>query len=78
MRGTCDSSHGLGYTSQSRKVLQGVKRQDARTGSLLDTILHFCYNNTLMRIKSDLFHMAPAGNQYRFRGISVKRFFFAL
>ena len=40
------------------------------TGSLLDTILHFCYNKTLIRIKNGSFLIWPRqGTSFGFRRI---------
>ena len=41
----------------------GFKSRLLNPGSLLDTILHFCYNTTLIFINMIIFHIAPTGNQ---------------
>ena len=43
----------FGATFQMFGIWQGL------SGSLLDTILHLCYNKVLIKIKNDDFHMAP-------------------
>ena len=48
-----------------RASRKGSRRIFGYSRSLLDTILHFCYNNTLIRIKNDHFlNMAPTGKQF--------------
>ena len=38
-------------------------RRHTKTGSLLDTILHFCYDKTEYGLKIIIFYMTPTGNQ---------------
>ena len=66
--------HGV-YQPGVRSSDEGWGRQGSGdAGSLLDTILHFCYNKTLMEIENDHFSCSPnRGTRLGFRieGFSV-------
>ena len=50
---------GMAVVALLRHFLGSVKGSLWASGSLVDTILHFCYNKPLVRIRNDHFYYGP-------------------